>query len=62
VREGAKRKIWWKNRLAVGGWLRRKGGDMKEVYMGFADTGMGRHWEAPGGGGGAQIKELLMWI
>lgn len=53
MREGTKHKIRWKNRLAVGGWLRRKAGDTKEVYMVFADIGMGRHWEAPRGGGRA---------
>lgn len=53
MREGTKHKIRWKNRLAVGGWLWRKAGDMKEVYMVFADIGMGRHWEAPRGGGRA---------
>lgn len=37
MREGTKRKICWENRLAVGGWLQRKAGDRKEVYVVFAD-------------------------
>lgn len=41
MREGTECKFWCKNRLGVGGWLRRKAGDRKEMYMVFAGIEMG---------------------
>lgn len=52
MREGTKHKTGWKNRLAVGGWVRRKAGGMKGNVHGIPDIRMGRHQEAPRGGGG----------
>lgn len=46
MREGTEYKIWCKNRLTVGGLLRRKVGDTKEVYVVFAGRGVG--WGALG--------------
>lgn len=41
MREGTECKFWCKNRLGVGGWLRRKAGDRKEMYLVFAGIEMG---------------------